>query len=140
MDRGRITENKSRPDRRAGRAIRCCLAACIALACQGPAFSEEGSISEETLKVALVYKLTKFVEWPVEITGQVATFDICAGTGSPMAGPLMALGDRQTLGRPIRVRLLETFDDEEDARCDVVYLSDDIVEPRLRQHAADRHT
>ena len=139
MERRRTKQDNPRWTGLAGRGLRRLLLACIALACQGAAFSEDGSISEETLKVALVYKLTKFIEWPVAVTSQAATFDICADTGSPMAEPLMALADRQTLGRPIRVRLLDPVD-EDDHRCDVLYLSDEVVEAAQRQRTAERHT
>ncbi len=54
----------------------------------------------------MIYKLTKFVEWPTELPeGQ--GFEICVGGRSPVAPFLQALEGREVQGHPIVVRNLE---------------------------------
>ncbi len=78
---------------------------------------------EYKLKAALIYKLSKFIEWPgPEGASGNGTFGICVLGEDPFGKALDALVARKTGGRPIRIH---RFAQSEaiDRRCRIVFIS-----------------
>lgn len=80
--------------------------------------------AEYKLKAALIYKLSKFVEWPDPLeAGQNGAFGICVLGEDPFGKALDALEARKTGGQPIRVyRFAQS--EALDRRCRVVFISE----------------
>ncbi len=80
--------------------------------------------SEDKLKVALIYKLTKFVEWPAHpVDHSRKTFGICLLGEDPFGDALNALGDRNVKGRSISVHR-HSQSEAIDEQCQIVFISD----------------
>ena len=83
------------------------------------------AVPEQTVKAAIVFKLTKFVSWPE--TAFSASHDrltICVVQGSPFAPALKGLDGRSAQGRVIEVRTV-TADLASHASCQVLFISDE---------------
>ena len=78
--------------------------------------------SEYKLKAALIYKLTRFVEWPRENrTG--GSFGICILGRDDFGSALDALESRKVDGLPIRIRRL-VQSDAVDSSCQILFVSE----------------
>jgi len=76
------------------------------------------------IKAALIYKLSKFVEWPDPANGSKGgTFGICVLGEYPFGSTLDVLAARKTGGRPIRIHRF-TQSRAIDRRCQIVFISD----------------
>lgn len=80
--------------------------------------------AEYKLKAALIYKLTKFVEWP-EAAGDTPnqSFGICVLGKDYFGSALNALEERKAQGKPITV-LRFTQSEAIDLRCQMLFISD----------------
>jgi hypothetical protein len=79
---------------------------------------------EYKLKAALIYKLSKFVEWPAPAaTGKPRTFGICLLGEDAFGAALDALEGRKAAGQPIRV---QRFSQSEaiDSGCQMLFISE----------------
>lgn len=98
---------------------------CLAglLSAFGPARVWGTPVDENQLKVALLYKLVKFVGWP-DSKGrrQGGNFDICVLGGGRIAEQLMALQGKKTKGRSIRILQLKNGRVTAD-QCSVLFVS-----------------
>ena len=80
--------------------------------------------AEYRLKAALMYKMTKFVQWPeVETDDSTAGFVLCMLGRDPFGAALDPILQRQVNGKPIVSRMLSGPADA--AQCDMAYLSTD---------------
>lgn len=101
-----------------------CLAALPVLSClAAPAHAQALSAADASVKIALVYNLAKFTEWPAQALGpaqrQIA---FClAGDAEPYAAGLAAVDGRQLGGREVRVRRLGRGADA--AGCHILYIA-----------------
>ena len=96
-----------------------CTFVCLGFVLALPGYS--AAVPEHELKLALTYKLAKFVSWPLE-REQAATFRLCI-LGEDPFGP--ALDDLKSLRVKERVIAVEQIAiiDENSARCDLVFVS-----------------
>ncbi len=78
--------------------------------------------SEYKLKAALIYKLTRFVEWPRE-SWQRTDFGICILGRDDFGSALDALESRNVHGLPIRIRRL-VQSDAVDSSCQILFVSE----------------
>ena len=78
--------------------------------------------SEYKLKAALIYKLTRFVEWPPE-SRQRTDFGICILGRDDFGSALDALESRYVHGLPIRIRRL-VQSDAVDSSCQILFVSE----------------
>jgi hypothetical protein len=80
--------------------------------------------AEYKLKAALIYKLTKFIEWPKPQQGQtVSSFGICLLGDDHFGDALDALEERKAKGKPIAVYRHSQSDAVDDS-CQIVIISD----------------
>jgi hypothetical protein len=80
-------------------------------------------VTEETLKVALTYKLTKFVDWPDDAMPELLPFTICTRDTGAMGKALLPLNGRSTHGREVEIRLLDGAGSDEYAGCQIIYVA-----------------
>ena len=78
--------------------------------------------SEYKLKAALIYKLTRFVEWPGEHRPQT-DFGICILGRDDFGSALDALESRNVHGLPIRIRRL-VQSEAVDSGCQILFVSE----------------
>lgn len=79
---------------------------------------------EYRVKAALIYKLTRFVQWPdTAFAGANAPLGICVLGDDPFGSALDALTSRTSGGRPIAVFRLASLE-EAIGRCQVLFLAD----------------
>ncbi len=78
--------------------------------------------SEYKLKAALIYKLTRFVEWPGE-NRQRTEFGICILGRDDFGSAVDALESRSVQGLPIRIRRL-VQSEAVDSRCQILFVSE----------------
>lgn len=80
--------------------------------------------SEYKLKAALIYKLTKFIEWPDQQMGQPEhNFGICLLGEDNFGEALDTLQERKVKDLPITVHRLSQSD-AVDTRCQIVFISE----------------
>lgn len=87
------------------------------------AIAQNPSLPEYKLKVALIYKLTKFITWPEELLNQQGFFGICVLGETNFGKLLKALEQRSVAGQPIRVFQYEQSD-EIKSSCSILYISE----------------
>jgi hypothetical protein len=84
--------------------------------------ADAGISREDRIKAVLVFKLVKFVEWPVSVMPENAPIVICALGESPV-GTALALTDGQTLGnRQVKFRRINGLLSPDVANCHVLYI------------------
>ena len=93
-----------------------------------------GVVSPEyKLKAALLYKLTRFIEWP-ELAKKYSTFGICLLGRDDFGNALDALESRKVEQRPIRIhRFVQS--EAVDERCQILFISESkrpFLKPILR--------
>lgn len=80
-------------------------------------------VDEYTIKLALVYRLTKFVTWPAHVFhDETQPFNICVLGKDPFGKSLNALTARQVYGRQISVQRLISLDGR-GMQCQVVFVA-----------------
>jgi uncharacterized protein DUF4154 len=105
-------------------AIATLLAVAGALAVSGrPASAQKDQIGEYELKAAILYNLSRFVEWPPSAyADSQAPTVLCILGQDPFGDSLKTLGQRQdTSGRPVSIRRLKNENGMRD--CHVLYIS-----------------
>ncbi|MFI0413490.1 MAG: YfiR family protein [Candidatus Thiodiazotropha sp.] len=113
------------------------LAVCILLLTAIPLPSHAGkSLSEYRLKAALIYRLTKFVEWPVLYLKQhQRSFGVCLLGEDKFGNALDELEERKVRGLPITVYRFSQSGDI-NKQCQIVFISDSkraFVKPILQR-------
>ena len=104
----------------------------ITVAHQAPAAEID---RENMLKAAIVYKLTRYVDWPDDsFEGTKSALNICVLGKTPVANPLQRIERRDVKGHPVRVLAFE--DEIGEARCHVVFIAREI-EDRLLNALAE---
>jgi hypothetical protein len=102
------------------RALVAALAVVFAVARPQPALAEP---TEQEVKAALIFNITRFVEWPVKAfdsPGAPLVIAIMGRDGvSDVLGPM--LQGKSVNGRPLEVRLVRTV--EEAGKCHVLYVA-----------------
>jgi hypothetical protein len=86
------------------------------------AFAGEQVSTEYKLKSVLLYKLTRFVEWPAALSVEKSDFKICLLGRDDFGSALQALEQHQVAGKQIKVL---RFDQSEqiDTDCRIVFVS-----------------
>ncbi|WP_456406906.1 YfiR family protein [Thiolapillus sp.] len=79
--------------------------------------------SEYRLKAALLYKLTRFVEWPATSGARPTSFNICLLGRDDFGGSLDDLSERQVNNAPITIYRF-THSTGIDKPCQLLYISD----------------
>lgn len=83
-----------------------------------------GTTAEYKLKAALIYKLTKFVEWPAAASeAQPRNFGICLLGRDDFGSALEALTERNVKGREIDLRRYNQSEGIDES-CQVLFISD----------------
>ncbi|MES9829554.1 MAG: YfiR family protein [Candidatus Thiodiazotropha sp.] len=100
------------------------MAVCILLLTAIPLSSHAGrSLSEYRLKAALIYRLTKFVEWPVLYLNQhQRSFGVCLLGEDEFGNALDELEERKVRGLPISVYRFSQSGDI-NKQCQIVFIS-----------------
>ncbi len=92
------------------------LALLIALSFQ----SAIAAVSEDDVKLVLLYKIARFVDWPQQPMD--VTFNLCVIGKRTHKAAKERLSGRNVDGRPLRAKLLEASDDA--SGCDALYISE----------------
>jgi hypothetical protein len=83
-----------------------------------------GEDDEYRLKVALLYKLTKFVHWPeTEARAQAEHFNLCLIGRNPLGSALQAVEGRKAKDKPLAIVELGAL--SETSACDMAFVSRD---------------
>ena len=81
--------------------------------------------AEYKLKAALIYKLTKFVEWPLtESDAKERSFGICLLGRDDFGTALDALAEREVQGRRINIRRFAQSEAVEVENCQLLFISE----------------
>ena len=88
------------------------------------------SVSEDDLKLVLLYKITRFVDWPDSHAGKDHDFRLCLSAAGTHATAKERLGNRRIQDREIQLILIEK--DTDNLSCDAVYITESD-----RERAAD---
>ncbi len=99
----------------------------FSLACQLPANSFAGNISEYTVKAAFIYNFARFTQWPDESDELL----ICVYGRDPFGDSIDTLSGKQVQDRTIKV--IKTKLIEEVKSCHIVFLN--IIPPERRLFA-----
>jgi len=105
----------------------------VFLVLAGTARPAIGASDADKLKVAILYKIMQFVEWPDD--GEAATnlpIHLCLLGADPFGGLLGQLEARPVRGRPLRVDYLANGPSGGTPKCHVVFISAS-ERPRLAQ-------
>lgn len=98
------------------------IASCVLLVL--PAQAAAPAASEYAVKAAIVYKLTKFVNWPdAAFSGSDDRLIICIGRNSDFLPAMRTLDGRSAQGRTVEVVVLGSGEPAE-SRCHVLFVSD----------------
>lgn len=101
----------------------CCLWLLLAVLLSMQLFAAPPT-EEYKLKAALIYKLSKFVEWPdLAATSRARTFGICLLGEDAFGSALDALKGRKAAGQTIRVRRFSQSESI-DSGCQVLFISE----------------
>lgn len=79
-----------------------------------------GQMEEQLIKMALVYKIAKFVEWPQERKSS-GDFMICAVGNKQRVAVFKNLGNKKMAGMPISIRLSSGVDQSFDS-CHILFI------------------
>jgi hypothetical protein len=83
----------------------------------------DGAASEYAVKTAMVYKLTKFINWPdVAFAEEGSPLNICVAKGSSFAKPIQSLQGRVVRGHAIEIILFKDLSAVEQ-QCQVLVIS-----------------
>lgn len=93
------------------------------LACSLCTSSLGDPISEEDVKLALIYKIVRFVTWPVATDNSGSPFRICLAEDTIFDLAKDRFTGRNIRDRNVEVRLLTDSNVDLSARCDVFYIA-----------------
>lgn len=96
---------------------------CLWLALQPLQLYAAPAPEEYKLKAALIYKLTKFIDWPAESAANIQSFGICLLGEDYFGDALESLENRKVNDKSIRV-YQHTQSEAIDERCQIVFISD----------------
>ena len=123
-----VNKPRSQPGRtflaRSARGLlRLPLVLCLAHAAVPRIAAEQGSAGEYELKAAMLYNLTRFVEWPPSTyPDPQAPMRLCILGRDPFGGSLASIIFKQALnGRPVLIR--HSQNDKEIRACHLLYIS-----------------
>ena len=102
--------------------VACCLCA--------PAFAD--AVTDEDVKLALIYKISRFVTWPVASDEIDEPFRLCLADRSILDLARDRFAGRQIRDRDIDVQLLTEAGNDLEGQCDVLYISR-VKEERARE-------
>ena len=103
------------------RTIRRALLARLMLSFCAPVLGDR--VSEDDVKLALIYKIARFVTWPVVNDQTESPFRICVAENSIYELALDRFADRNIRDRSIEVHLLEGSTTVLSEQCDVFYIA-----------------
>ena len=86
-----------------------------------PAFAE--TVRDEDVKLALIYKIARFVTWPAVTDAPDTPFRVCLAERSIFDIAKDRFAGRQIRDRNIDVRLVSGAGDDVAAQCDVLYMA-----------------
>lgn len=78
--------------------------------------------AENKIKVALIYKLTKFIEWPAQIDNKTESFSICLVGDDSFGSVIDALEKRKVGGQQINIQRIR-HTDTINVDCSVAYIN-----------------
>ena len=81
------------------------------------------TVSDEDVKLALVYKIARFVTWPDSHSSEADPFRFCVADKAMKDRATDRLSGRKIRDRAIEVRLLVSFADEFQSGCDIFYMA-----------------
>lgn len=81
------------------------------------------SVSDEDVKLALVYKIARFVTWPDTHAKTDNAFRFCVADKDLHDRASDRLSGRKVRDRAIEVKLLESLGDEFQSGCDIFYMA-----------------
>ncbi len=85
-------------------------------------YAEYKANAEQKLKVALIYKLTKFVEWPEKTAEKSDSFGICLIGMDAFGSVIDVLKKRNVDGQKINIRRI-VYTDKIDENCSLIYIN-----------------
>ncbi len=89
--------------------------------------------SEYAVKSAIIYKITKFVQWPASVK-EDEQLKICVVGKNPFGKALNAVNDKVSQGKKIKISYLETPDEKID--CHIAFLrpEEEQMKQWIQQH------
>ena len=93
--------------------VACCL--CV------PALGQ--TVTDEDVKLALIYKISRFVTWPTTSDDADSTFTLCLAERSVFDLAKDRFAGRKIRDRDIEVQLLTSAGDTLTGQCDILYMS-----------------
>ncbi len=103
------------------RTIRRALLLLVACSLCVPAFAE--TVRDEDVKLALIYKISRFVTWPAAADEIDTPFRICMAERSIFDLASDRFAGRQIREQDIKVQLVTDAGDDLAAQCDVLYMA-----------------
>jgi len=96
---------------------------CLIITAGPPAAAaSDVSASEYAVKAAILYKITKFVNWPDDAFAKVDDdLSICLAKDSPFGSAMQSLHGRSVRGRNIRVIRIGAFD-RSNFNCQIIFI------------------
>ncbi len=101
------------------------------LAVYSAVYGKELESTEYQLKSVLLYKLTRFVDWPQNESNAVGSFKICVLGRDDFGRSLDALEKYKVKGAPIKVSRF-TLSEQVDMSCRILFISDS-KQPFIRE-------
>lgn len=83
--------------------------------------SEAASVQEDQVKAAILYKLSRFIQWPGKV--RTNTLTICMLGQDPLNSYASSLKGRKSMNQTIDVRILTAFDDTA-ALCNLLFVNE----------------
>ena len=81
------------------------------------------TVSDEDVKLALVYKIARFVTWPDTHATAADPFRFCVADKAMQERATDRLSGRKIRERAIEVKLLVSLSDEVESHCDIFYMA-----------------
>ena len=96
------------------------------------------NVSEDDVKLVLLYKITRFIDWPESGGSENPVFRLCLAGEDTFAAAQARLGNRRIQSRDIHFSLIDGAG--EILSCDAVYIADSARErvSELLERTADR--
>ncbi len=100
------------------------MVALTAMAFPSPEPAQAANVTEDELKLAVVYRLAKFVTWPAPEAHEEADthFDLCIDQRDIFEAARERLSGRSVRERPLRITLVDV--DTSAPHCDLLYISE----------------
>ena len=113
------------------RTIRRVLLLFVACGLCAPVFAD--TVRDEDVKLALIYKISRFVTWPDASAATDTPFRLCLAEQSIFDIAKDRFAGRQIRDRDIEVRLLSDTGDDVAGQCDVLYMAR-VKQERVREY------